>query len=141
MTATTRRAALTALASASALALPAVAPITSPDADAEILALAAEIERLCSLGEEIYAKGVDPFQETFQSLLDDAVPAIRRDLAAWEEHFSKAWAYSRDVGREAAIKEREELDEQADLLWKQMMAIRRPPTPERSQKRPVLAPR
>jgi hypothetical protein len=66
---------------------------------------------------------VDPFQETFQSLLDDAVPAIRRDPAAWEEHFSKAWAYSRDVGREAAIKEREELDEQAGLLWKQMMAI------------------
>jgi hypothetical protein len=93
MTAPTRRAALTALASASALALPAVAAaVASPDADAEILALAAEIERLCSLGEEIYAKGVYPFQETFQNLLDDAVPAIRRDPAAWEEHFSKAWA-------------------------------------------------
>lgn len=64
-----------------------------------------------------------PFQETFQSLLDDAVPAIRRDPAAWEEHFSKAWAYSRDVGREAAIQERAKLDDQADRLWARVIAI------------------
>jgi hypothetical protein len=43
MTATTRRAALSALASVPALALPAAA---SPTGDAEIISLAAEIERL-----------------------------------------------------------------------------------------------
>jgi hypothetical protein len=76
MSAPTRRAALGALASVPALAIPAVAIAGAPDA--EILALAAEIDRLCALGEEIYAKRVDPFEETFDSLLDEAVAA--RDL-------------------------------------------------------------
>jgi hypothetical protein len=125
MTAPTRRAALAAMASVPALALPsAIASAASPTGDdAEIIALAAEIQRLCALGKEIYAKGVDPFQETFQNLIDDALPAMRRDPAAWREHSAKAWAYSRDSGRDAAIDEQAALDEQADRLWARMMAI------------------
>jgi hypothetical protein len=125
MTAPTRRAALGSILAAGAVAsVPAAAAIaSSAHADTELIALAAEIERLCSWGEVIYAKGVDPFQETFQSLLDDAVPAIRRDPAAWKEHSSKACAYSRDVGRDAAIKERDKLDDEADRLWARVMAI------------------
>jgi hypothetical protein len=119
MTASTRRAALCALASASALALPAVAvaAVAPPDADAELITLAAEIERLVALGEEISAKRVDPFDETFNSLLDEAIAAGGPDITA------KAYSYSREVGRDAAIKEQEELEEQADRLWAGMMAI------------------
>jgi hypothetical protein len=121
MTAPTRRAALGALASASALALPAVAvAAVAPPADAELIALAAEIERLCALGEEIYAKRVDPFQETFDSLIGEMIAAPRGDQA---KHMDKAFAYSREVGRDAAIKERNDLDDESDRLWKQMMAI------------------
>jgi hypothetical protein len=35
----------------------------------------------------------------------------------------QAFAYSREIGRDAALKERADLDEQADRPWKQMMAI------------------
>ena len=72
MTATTRRAALGALATASALAIPtvAIAAVATPNADTDLTALAAEIERLCNSGEEIYAERVDPFDETFHSLMD-----------------------------------------------------------------------
>jgi hypothetical protein len=58
MTAPTRRAALTALIGAPALALPAVAVAAPPDADAEILALRAEFERL----QAIYL----PLRETYE---------------------------------------------------------------------------
>jgi hypothetical protein len=85
----------------------------------ELIALAAEIERLCALGEEIYAKGVDPFEETFQKLLEESLSAAGRgELGEWP-----AFVYSREVGREAAIKERNELDKQAGLFRDQMMAI------------------
>ena len=122
MTASTRRAALCALASASALALPAVAVAAAvpSDADAELIALAAQIERLVALGEEIYANRVDPFQETFDSLIGEMIAAPRGDQA---EHLDKAFAYSREVGRDAAIKERNDLDDEADRLWARMMAI------------------
>ena len=39
------------------------------------------------------------------------------------EHMDKAFAYSREVGRDAAIKERNDLDDEADRLWARMMAI------------------
>src|SRR5271170_4291508 len=121
MSSTTRRAALTALASASALALPAVAiaATAAPDADAELFALAAEIKRLCALGGEIYATRVDPFEEKFNNLLDGALLTVKHDRTKWDE----AFAYSRQVGREAAIKEVAVLDGQADRLWARMMAI------------------
>jgi hypothetical protein len=60
MTTTTRRAALTALAGASALAIPAVAMAASPTGDdAELIALAAEIQRLCAQGETATALGIE----------------------------------------------------------------------------------
>jgi len=122
MTAATRRAALCALAGASALALPAVAVAAAvpSDADAELIALAAQIERLVALGEEIYEERVDPFQETFDNLIGEMIAAPRGDQA---EHLDKAFAYSREVGRDAAIKERNDLDDEADRLWARMMAI------------------
>jgi hypothetical protein len=124
MTPTTRRAALGALAGASALALPAVAVAAmASDADAELIALAAEIERLRAVGEEIYAERVDPFDETFNSLMDEALAARGCDPAHFEEHWAKAWAYSRESGRDAAVKERNEIDSQADRLWARMMAV------------------
>jgi hypothetical protein len=120
-----RRAALTALAGASVLAIPAVAVAAAvpPDADAELVALAAEIERLCAVGEEVHAKRIEPFQETFQILIDDGLLAVKRDPAGCKEHSAPAWAYSRESGREAAVKERADLDEQADRLWERMMTI------------------
>jgi hypothetical protein len=122
MRAPTRRAALFGtLASAGTLALPAVAiaAVTTPDADAELIALAAEIEQLCAVGKAIYAERVDPFQETFQRLLEESLSAAAPgELNEWPP-----FVFSREVGREAAIKERAEVDEQAGLLWEQMMAI------------------
>ena len=118
MTGQTRRATLTALASAPALALPAVAiAAVSPGGhDAELTALAAEIQRLHAQGEEVYAKGVEPFNETFYGLVHSTSGSPRATL-------DEAFAYSREVGREAAIKEREDIDSQADRLWTRMMAI------------------
>jgi hypothetical protein len=126
MTAPTRRAALTALASAPVLAIPAVAiaAVAPPDADAELIALAAQVERLCAAGEEIYARGFDPFEETFQSLMDEARAAhLRGDTSGFKERWDKAEAYSRESGRDAAIGEREDVDDQMDRLWNKMMAI------------------
>jgi hypothetical protein len=118
MTATTRRAALGALASAPALALPAVAmaAVLPSGDDAELISLAAEIERLRTLGKEIYAERAAPFDETFQNIFRNATGSDDERLAA-------AFAYSREIGRDAAIEEQAEIDEQADRLWKRMMAI------------------
>ena len=117
----TRRAALTALAGVSALALPAgaVAAVVPSDAEAEILALAAEIERLNALGEAIYAERVDPFEEKFNALLDDALLTVKQDRTKWNE----AFAYSHGVGREAAVQGRQEVDDRAGSLWARMLAI------------------
>ena len=118
MTAQTRRAALDAFAAVPALAIPAVAAaaVATPGDDVELIALAAEIQRLCALGVEIYAKRVDPFNETFYGLVHSTSGVSRATL-------DEAFAYSRKVGREAAIKERNEIDSQADRLWDRMMAI------------------
>jgi hypothetical protein len=99
-----------------ALALPAVPPGSGPGADAELVALAAEIDRLCARGREIYARGFDPFEETFQRIVRDG-PGPFRERAAL------AFAYSDKVGRDAAIEEREELDLKIDRLWIRMTTI------------------
>ena len=72
-----------------------------PDADAEIIALAAEIDRLLARRDEIYAERIAPFDETFRDLLDDAVVTMDQDRTKWNQ----AWEYSRSTGREAAAKE------------------------------------
>jgi hypothetical protein len=60
-----------AIPAAGALALPAVPPGPEPGADAELVALAAEVDRLCAIGKEIYARRIDPFTETFLRLMRD----------------------------------------------------------------------
>jgi hypothetical protein len=91
MTAATRRAALTALASASALAIPAVA-MAAPDADAEILALGAEFDRLMAI--------LGPLENTYkplQLLYRGKVQEIGVDAAdAWEKQ-SGFWAINDQV--------------------------------------------
>ena len=72
---------------------------------------------------EIYAKRVDPFEETFDSLLDEAVAARDLNPADWKEHYDKAVSYSHEIGREAAIKERAELDDRAGRLFERMVAL------------------
>ena len=111
MTAPTRRAALGALAVVPALALPAVAIAAAapPDADAELIALAAEIDRLCALNHEIYAKRIDPFHETFEGLMDEAL-VVRADQTDFKARWDKAWEYSRESGREAGIGEADAVD-------------------------------
>jgi hypothetical protein len=54
---------------------------------------------------------------------DEALAARRSDPTDFEERWEKAWAYSRESGRDAAIKERNEIDSQADRVWKRIMAI------------------
>ena len=118
MTAPTRRAALTAaLASASALAIPAVAIATAapPDADAELIAITAEIQRLDAMGEEICATRVDPFTDAFLKIMDEG-PVHGRNG-------SRAHCLQHRHGRDGAIRERNGLDDEADRLWARLMAI------------------
>jgi hypothetical protein len=105
-----------AIPAASALALPAVAATAAPEADAELATLAAELDRLCAIGEEIHARRIDPFTETFLRLMRDG-PGPSKERAAL------AFAYSDEVGRDAAIEEREELDLAIDRLWIRMTTI------------------
>jgi hypothetical protein len=55
--------------------------------------------------------------------MKEALAARRRDSTDFEERWEKVWAYSRESGREAAMKERNEIDSQADRIWKRMIAI------------------
>jgi hypothetical protein len=105
-----------AIPASSALALTAVAATAAPEGDAELVALAAEIDRLCAVGKEIYARGFDPFEETFQCLLRDGP-------GPFKERATLAFAYSREIGRDAAIEERNELDVEVDRLWIRMTTI------------------
>jgi hypothetical protein len=99
-----------------ALALPAVTVAAAPESDVELVALAAEIDRLCAVGKESYAKGFDPFEETFQRI-------VRDGPGPFKERAARAFAYSDEVGRDAAIEEREELDLEIDRLWIRMTTI------------------
>jgi hypothetical protein len=113
---TTRRAALTALASASALAIPAVAFAVQLNADAEIVALSAEIQRIRASGKELDANRIEPFQDTFETLIHDVrVP--------WEERSAAAFGYRHETGSDVAIEELEKLETHNDRLFNHMMAI------------------
>jgi hypothetical protein len=85
-----RRAALGAIASLTALAVPAAAIAASPtDGDAEIIALSEEILRINALVQEVNAIRVEPFEERFDQILhggqsprDELLEAIDRRIAA-----------------------------------------------------------
>ena len=76
------------------LALPAIAGanVVPPNAEGERVALAAEIDRLCALNDEIYESVLVPIKETYQSLVDEAIAA--RDAPNFKELWDKAGAYS-----------------------------------------------
>jgi hypothetical protein len=109
---TNRRAVLgvvLAAGAAAATALPVTVANAGATADAEILALEAEIRRLGTAAREIYAKRVWPFEDEFRALA-----AI--DIEA-------AFAFSRRIGREKAASEGSALDEQAGPLLARMLAL------------------
>ena len=55
--------------------------------------------------------------------MDKAQVARRIDPANWKKHWEQAWAYARESGRDAAIVERNEIDNQAERRWTRMMSI------------------
>jgi hypothetical protein len=135
-------------AAAVALALPAGAVTAAPEADAELVGLAAEIDRLCAIGREIQAKRVDPFTEKFLRLMRDGPGPSQEPISFGpqepigqdrsppglptpfgpisfgpKERAALAFAYSDESGREAAIEERNELDVEIDRLWERMRTI------------------
>jgi hypothetical protein len=108
---TNRRAVLGAIlagAAVAATALPATVAPAFASADAEILALEAEISRLNATANEIQAQRVEPFEAVWQTL-------VAADLRA-------AHIFSESSGREKAVVETEEIDRQAGELFDRMMA-------------------
>jgi len=104
--------------------VPAVASAVIPeDADAELIALADEIRRIGALRDEIQATRIDPYEEKFSDLIQDAARAAHSEPGRWKEISAPAWDYSRETGRTAAAEELEGLNEQADRVWRRMVAI------------------
>ena len=124
MTSPNRRT-LYALAGVPALAIPAIAigAVAPPDADAELVALAAEVDRLCALNDDIRAERIEPFEGIFQGLMDEALASQWSDPTNFLERWDKAWEYSRESGREAGVDKVVEVEGQADRVWKRMTAI------------------
>jgi hypothetical protein len=87
--------------------------------DAEIIALSAEVLRLNEVADEITETRIEPFTEQFMDILDPHKEGARD----WDTRAKAAWGYSREVGRCAAIEEVEKVDEQADAVFKRMLAI------------------
>jgi hypothetical protein len=111
-----RRAALGALAGTGAmLVAPPVVLAASTD-DAEITSLSAEILRRVDIAAEIQATRIDPLQDGFFAILD-------ADPFNVEECARRAFHYSRDCGRDAAIQEQMEIDQITDRLFLRLMAI------------------
>lgn len=98
-----------------------------PDADAEILALAAEVLHRYALADALLAARINPFEERFEYLLHDAP-------GSFKERYQVAFAYSRETGREAAIEELDEFDAQTDDVYCRMMAIPAKTQPGRAAK-------
>jgi hypothetical protein len=124
---TDRRAVLGAILAGAAgvvASVPAVASAVIPEnADAELIALADEIPRIYALREEIHATRISPYDEKFAELMQDAAQAAHSEPGRWKELSAPAWDYSRETGRTAAGEESADLDEQADRVWRRMMAI------------------
>jgi hypothetical protein len=87
--------------------------------DAEIIALSEEVLRLNAIADEITETRIEPFTEQFMDILDPH----KEGALDWDTRAKAAWGYSREVGRCAAIEEVESVDEQADAVFKRMLAI------------------
>ena len=126
----TRRAALGAVASVSALAVPfALTP--SIDPDAELLALSGEVLRMSAMASELDASRIQPFDEKFELLIHDRP-------REWEVRWADASAWNRKTGRGAAIEELGDLDKEIDQVFRRMMAIPATTQPGRAAKVRVL---
>jgi hypothetical protein len=113
----TRRAVFARIAGAAALTLPAAALSASPaDPNAEIVALSAEIVSRAEQADRFRETRIDPFQQRFFAIFDDL---SKPRAEAWEA----ACAYSREVGREAAIDAHGDFEQATDGLFKRMMAL------------------
>ncbi len=124
-----RSAVLGAIVSVSALTVPAVAIAATPtDGDAEIIALSQEIHRIKGSADDVAEKGIDPLNETFEQILREGPEGVTN------ESFAAAFAFSREVGREAAIEEQQALDSQNDRLFERMMSIPATTQPARAAK-------
>jgi hypothetical protein len=111
-----RRAALgvmarsTARASAVAMIPVTAAALAAPHgADAELLAMEAEIMRLRGLAKAIYAEKVEPFEDEFIALMKGSGSEA-------------AWAFAGTYGRDDAIDEAEKFHDPANRLCEQLMA-------------------
>jgi hypothetical protein len=118
-----RRAALRLLACAGPLViLPGVTLEAQPiDAEAEILALSALVLRRCATAERLNAAHIAPFNEQFYRL-------------GCSGNEAAAWAYSKETGREDAIRKLSEIDEATDQVFYRMMAIPATTQPGRAAK-------
>ncbi len=124
-----RRAALGASASISALAFPAAAIAAAPtDGDAEIIALSDEILRINTLMEEVTAKRIEPFAERFDEILHDGSEGVTA------ESVKAAFAFGREVGRDGALLEVNALDAQNEPLFARMQSIPATTQPARAAK-------
>ncbi len=104
------------------------APIMSPAApaaspDAELLALAQDIEELIEAADEILLTRVEPHDEAYERALDAGGGQVT------QESFERAMRISGERGRSSAIAECNSLLHGADLLFARMRRIT-PCTPE-----------
>lgn len=112
-----RRALLGHIACAATLAAPVIAAAAVPaTADAEIIALGAEVVRRCAEAEHFLETRIDPFQEQFDEIAHSP---------GWvtEASLDEAFAFSQECGREAAIGELQDFDSVTDDLFRRLMAI------------------
>jgi hypothetical protein len=123
------RSVLAGAAASTALAFPAAAiAAASTGGDAEIIALSDEILRINALVEEITAKRIEPFDERFDEILYGGSECVTK------ESYEAAFAFSREVGREAAVGEVHALGEHNDVLFARMTSIPATTQPARAAK-------
>jgi hypothetical protein len=117
-----------AAAAAAALIVPAVAvAAASAELDAEIIALSAEILRRAAEAEHFQETRIDLFQEEFDRIAHSPGQVTDASL-------DEAFAFSRKVGREDAIRELQDFDEVTDRLFKRLMSIPAKTQPGRAAK-------
>jgi hypothetical protein len=126
-----RRALLRLFGAAPALAiLPATALAASPrgsDADGEIRALSSEVLGRCAAADQFMSERIWPFDGQFEHLVhDDPRPA--------EERIAAAFAFSVETGRDTAIGELADFEEETDRIFRRMMAIPATTQPGRAAK-------
>ena len=115
----TRRALLRMFGAAPALAiLPVAALAAAPTVagDEEILALSSEVLGRCATADQFMSERIWPFDGQFEHLVhDDPRPA--------KERVAAAFAYSVETGRDAAIGELVDTEEETDRLFDRMMSL------------------